>query len=77
MEKGRTMVIDKYKIPYEKWNMALMHVGIANPHWRENVPGIPGAWATRNFTNLARAPQAIARAIPVIFTKIIYREIRK
>ena len=22
MEKGRTMVIDKYKIPYVKWNMA-------------------------------------------------------
>ena len=31
---------------------AMMHVEIANPRWGENVPGIPGAWATRNFTSL-------------------------
>ena len=41
---------------------AVMHAGIAN--WRfpfksaagENVPGIPGACATRNFAYLARGP---------------------
>ena len=37
---------------------AVMCVGIANPGDRENVPGIPGAWATRNFTNLVRGPCA-------------------
>ena len=31
-----------------------MHVGIANPRWRENVPGIPGACATGNFAYLVR-----------------------
>ena len=31
-----------------------VHVGIANPRWRKNVPRIPGACATRNFTYLAR-----------------------
>ena len=35
---------------------AVMHVGIANPRWRGNVHGIPGACATRNFTYLARGP---------------------
>ena len=35
---------------------AVMHVGIANPRRRGNVPGIPGACATRNFTYLARGP---------------------
>ena len=35
---------------------AVMHVGIANLRWRGNVPGIPGACATRNFTYLARGP---------------------
>ena len=35
----------------------VMHIGIANPLWRgQNVPGIPGACATRNFTYLARGP---------------------
>ena len=33
-----------------------MHVGIANPQWRGNVPGIPGACATRNFAYLAWSP---------------------
>ena len=33
-----------------------MHVGIANPRWRENVPGIPGACATHKFTYRARGP---------------------
>ena len=27
-----------------------------NPRWRGNIPGIPGACATRNFTYLARGP---------------------
>ena len=31
-----------------------MHVGIANPRWRENVPSIPGSCATRNFAYLER-----------------------
>ena len=31
-------------------------VGIANPRWRGNFPGIPGACATRSFTYLARGP---------------------
>ena len=31
-----------------------MDIGIANPRWRGNVPGIPGACATRNFTYLTR-----------------------
>ena len=35
---------------------AVMHVGIANPQWRENIRGIPGACHTRNFTYLARGP---------------------
>ena len=34
---------------------AMMHVGIANPRWRGNVPSIPGACTTRNFT-LIRVP---------------------
>ena len=34
----------------------VMHIGIANPLWRGNVPGILGAWATRNFTYLAGVP---------------------
>ena len=25
----------------------VMHVGIANPRWRGNIPGIPGAWMSR------------------------------
>ena len=32
----------------------MMHVGIANPWWWGNVPGIPGACATRNFMYLVR-----------------------
>ena len=35
---------------------AVMHVGIANPGDGENVPGIPGAWTTRNFTYLVTGP---------------------
>ena len=31
---------------------AVMHVGIANPWWRENIPDILGACATRNFAYL-------------------------
>ena len=36
------------------------HVGIANPQWREHVPGIPGACATGNFTYLTRDPWFIS-----------------
>ena len=36
---------------------AVMHFGIANPRWRENVPSIPGAYATRNFTYLTIGPR--------------------
>ena len=32
------------------------HIGNANPRWWENLPGIPGAYATRNFAFLARGP---------------------
>ena len=36
----------------------VVHAGIANPRWLcdggENVPGVPGAYATHNFTHLAR-----------------------
>ena len=35
---------------------AMMHVGITSLRWRGNVPGIPGACATRNFTYLSRGP---------------------
>ena len=35
---------------------AVMHVGIATRGDGENVPGIPGACATLNFTYLARGP---------------------
>ena len=35
---------------------AVMHVGITNTQWRGNVPGIPGACATRNFAYLVRGP---------------------
>ena len=34
----------------------VMHVEIANRWWWENVPGTPGACATRNFTYLTRCP---------------------
>ena len=37
---------------------AVMHVGIANPRWRGNVPGIPRACTTRNFPYLVRGPCA-------------------
>ena len=33
-----------------------MHAGIANRWWRGNIPGIPGACATCNFTYLVRGP---------------------
>ena len=35
-------------------HVPVMHVGIANPRWRENIPGIPGPCA--KFTYLARGP---------------------
>ena len=35
---------------------AVMHVGSLNHNGGENVPGIPGACATRGFTYLARCP---------------------
>ena len=35
---------------------AVMHFGIAYPGGGENVPGIPGRYATRNFIYLARGP---------------------
>ena len=35
---------------------AVMHVGIANPRWRGNVPGIRGACATRNFAYQGKRP---------------------
>ena len=34
----------------------VMHVGIANPRWRKNVPGIHGACATHIFAYLVRGP---------------------
>ena len=37
---------------------AVMHIGIANPRGEENVPGFPGAYATRNFVYLVRGPLA-------------------
>ena len=33
---------------------AVMYVGIANPQWRENVPGIPGTCTIRNITYLVK-----------------------
>ena len=39
----------------------VMHVGIANPRCGENVPGIPGACATRNFPYLVRGPWRLSR----------------
>ena len=36
-----------------------MHVGIANPWWRGNIPVIPGACATRNFAYLVRGPWGV------------------
>ena len=35
---------------------AVMHGGIAIPRWRENVPSVIGACATRDLTYLARGP---------------------
>ena len=35
---------------------AVMHVGIAHPRWRGNIPGITGACATRNFAYLVNGP---------------------
>ena len=32
------------------------HIGNAIPRWWKNIPGIPGAYATRNFAFLARGP---------------------
>ena len=37
----------------------MMHVGFPNPRWRENVPGIPGACTTHNFTYLVRGPYKV------------------
>ena len=34
----------------------VMHVGIAYPRWRGNVPDTPGACVTRNLTYLVRGP---------------------
>ena len=36
-----------------------MHVRIANSWWLGNVPGIPGACATRNFMYLSRGPYRV------------------
>ena len=41
---------------YVRHERVVMHVGIADPRWRENVPGIPGAYATRNFAYLVSGP---------------------
>ena len=41
---------------YVRYARAAMHVGIANPRWRGNVPSIPSACPTRNFAYLARRP---------------------
>ena len=42
---------------------AVMHAGIANPRWRETVPGIPCACAARNFTYLLRCARRRRQAI--------------
>ena len=48
---------------------AVMHIGIANTQWWKNVPGIPGACTTRNFTHLARGPcSGLTRYIHVFST---------
>ena len=42
---------------------AVMHVGIATSGGGENVPGIPGACATRNFTYLVRDPYVMMHIV--------------
>ena len=64
---------------------AVMHVGIANQRFPlklgggENVPGIPGACATRNFTYLVRGPCEATSGTPLsvlqtVFGRHIYPE---
>ena len=43
----------------------IMHDGIGNPRWGGNVPGIPGACATHNFTYLSRGPWGSRATWPV------------
>ena len=42
---------------------AVMHVGIGNRGDEKNVPSIPGACATHNFTHLVRGPCSQHRVI--------------
>ena len=51
-----------------------MYVGIANPRWRGNVPGIPGAYATRNFTYLVRGPLLAQQVVKMTLSNAISNE---
>ena len=59
---------------------AVMHVGIANQRWRGNLPGIPGACATRNFRYLIRGPYCnftlftLCRALFILFNSLTNRQ---
>ena len=50
---------NRHASPHGLHARAVMHVGVANPRWRGNVPCIPGACTTRNFAYLLRGPLAL------------------
>ena len=52
---------------------AVMHVGIANPWWQENIPDILGAFATRSFAYLVRGmPMLLCLIFFHIPIKVLY-----
>ena len=52
--KETTSKRSRQALPHMRHARAVMHIGIANLRWRENVPGIPDAYATHNFSYLVR-----------------------
>ena len=49
--KGNPWLASQHASRHVRHARAVMHVGIANPRWRGNVPGIPRACATHSFTS--------------------------
>ena len=54
--KGHRGLAIRHPSRHVRHARAVIYVGIANPRWRKNVPCIPGACATLNFTYLVRGP---------------------
>ena len=60
LQKGTARKRSRHASWHVRHARAMMHVRIANP---PNVPGIPGACATRNFAYLVRGPLGILHVI--------------